>query len=98
MARSPVGAAHSNKEKNMPLDADTADVADNDVENGNGKAKRQLGPKVVYIQLREGVPKDAVVSVHTNTRTLVDAMEQAPGSSYTKMTLPQGEPRQKRNG
>ncbi len=58
-----------------------------------GAPKRDLGPKVVYIQLREGTPKDAVLSVHTNTRTLVDAMEKESGSSYVKHTLPQGEPR-----
>lgn len=56
-------------------------------------SKRELGPKTVYIQIGQNVPKDAVISVHTNTRTLVDAMEQHPGSSYVKMTLPQGEPR-----
>lgn len=65
-------------------------------DEGNGKAKRNLGPKVVYIQLAPGTPKDAVLSVHTNTRTLVDSMEQNQGSSYVKLTLPQGEPRGKR--
>lgn len=55
--------------------------------------KRELGPKVVYIQLAPGTDKSAVLSVHTNTRTLVDAMEAEQGSTYVKHTLPQGEPR-----
>ncbi len=70
---------------------DTTNTAD-EVVHTEG-SKRELGPKTVYIQLREGTPKDAVLSVHTNTRTLVDSMEQEAGSSYVKMTLPQGEPR-----
>jgi hypothetical protein len=56
-------------------------------------AKRELGPKVVYIQLAPGTDKNAVLSVHTNTRTLVDAMEREQGSTYVKHVLPQGEPR-----
>lgn len=67
-------------------------------QESNGKKQRDIGPKVVYIQLAAGTDKSAILSVHTNTRTLVDAMEQTPGSSYTKLTLPQGEPRGKRGG
>lgn len=78
-------------------DTSTDQATEGSVEAGTAKPKRDLGPKVVYIQLKEGTPKDAVLSVHTNTRTLVDSMEQNPGSSYTKMTLPQGEPRAKRS-
>ncbi len=85
MARSPHALAEVPTEgADAPTEVDT-----------NAKPKRDLGPKVVYIQLKEGTPKDAVLSVHTNTRTLVDSMEQNPGSSYTKMTLPQGEPRKR---
>lgn len=70
-----------------------ADAAESEQENSNGKSNRAVGPKTVYIQLKEGVSRDSVISVHTNTRTLVDAMEQNPGSTYVKHTLPQGEPR-----
>lgn len=70
---------------------DTTDLTE--VSTGNAKAKRELGPKVVYIQLAPGTDKSAVLSVHTNTRTLVDAMESEQGSTYVKHTLPQGEPR-----
>ncbi len=82
MARSPLAAV-----------GDTAPVEGAATESTTSTPKRDLGPKVVYIQLREGTPKDAVLSVHTNTRTLVDAMEKESGSSYVKHTLPQGEPR-----
>lgn len=83
-------AKGGNKMSDLATEMPTEQVDD------NAKAKREVGPKVVYIQLAEGTPKDAVLSVHTNTRTLVDSMEQSPGSSYVKLTLPQGEPR-KRN-
>lgn len=93
MARSPLAIAES-----APANEAVTEVT-HEQETGNEtdtKRSRQLGPKVVYIQLRDGTPKDAVLSVHTNTRTLVDSMEQQPGSSYVKHTLPQGEPRSKR--
>lgn len=82
--------------RNPTAPLDTADLASTDVANETevaAKVKRDLGPKVVYIQLKDGVSKDSILSVHTNTRTLVDSMEQNPGSSYVKHTLPQGEPR-----
>jgi len=93
MARTPLAIAES-----LPAGADAAQVeqVEQDTGNESGATKsRNLGPKVVYIQLREGIPKDAVLSVHTNTRTLVDSMEQNQGSSYVKHTLPQGEPRKR---
>lgn len=86
MARSPLAAVDVQSE-NLPEIEDVPDAT--------GTPKRNLGPKVVYIQLKEGTPKDAVLSVHTNTRTLVDAMEQNQGSTYTKHVLPQGEPRKR---
>lgn len=79
------------------VSAEDASESEQTEDAGNGKVRRALGPKTVYIQLREGTAKDAILSVHTNTRTLVDSMEQTPGSSYVKHTLPQGEPRQKRS-
>lgn len=95
MARSPLAAVESNGDtasaQNEP------DVNATEGTESHGKSARNQGPKVVYIQLAAGVDKASILSVHTNTRTLVDAMEQTPGSSYTKLVLPQGEPRAKRS-
>ena len=71
----------------------SADMAAENAPATAAKVKRDLGPKTVYVQLAEGTPKDVVLSIHTNTRTLVDSIEANPGSSYVKMVLPQGEPR-----
>lgn len=90
MARSPLAAV----EQNTDLAADQAAEGTETY----SPSKRQLGPKVVYIQLASGAQKDSILSVHTNTRTLVDAMENSPGSSYVKLTLPQGEPRGPKKG
>lgn len=93
MARSPnaLSAVDTSTEGQVEGSIEGATDAD------SKKAKRDLGPKVVYIQLKEGTPKDTILSVHTNTRTLVDSMESNPGSTYVKHTLPQGEPRNKRS-
>lgn len=88
MAKSPVAAV----EMTSDLAADTA-AEQSAATPENATRKRDLGPKVVYVQLAEGTPKDVVLSIHTNTRTLVDSIEAHPGSSYVKHTLPQGEPR-----
>jgi hypothetical protein len=86
MARSPLAAVDQSAE----LASDQAAEASSETVQSS---KRSLGPKVVYIQLSPGADKSSILSVHTNTRTLVDSMEQNAGSSYVKMTLPQGEPR-----
>jgi hypothetical protein len=92
MARSPLAAVEA---ENPTLAGDiAADQASETVQS----SKRSLGPKVVYIQLAPGTDKSMILSVHTNTRTLVDSMEQNAGSSYVKMTLPQGEPRGPKKG
>jgi hypothetical protein len=90
MARSPLAAVHE-----TDLASDQAAEATYETAQSS---KRTLGPKVVYIQLAPGADKGAILSVHTNTRTLVDSMEQNAGSSYVKMTLPQGEPRGPKKG
>lgn len=92
MARSPLAAVDD-----AAAAAAEPEVNESEGTESHGKGKgRNQGPKVVYIQLAAGTDKSAILSVHTNTRTLVDSMEQTPGSSYTKLVLPQGEPRQKR--
>lgn len=89
MARSPLAAVdHSDLATDQASEAASESV----------QSKRALGPKVVYIQLASGMDKGSILSVHTNTRTLVDAMENSPGSSYVKLTLPQGEPRGPKKG
>ena len=60
------------------------------------KERRQQGPKTLYILLAPGTDKGVILDVHTNTRTLVESMEQNPGASYVKRELPQGEPRSPR--
>lgn len=95
MARSPLAAVESNGD--VTAAQNETDVNEAGGTESHGKAARNQGPKVVYIQLAAGVDKASILSVHTNTRTLVDAMEQTPGSSYTKLVLPQGEPRAKRS-
>lgn len=92
MARSPANLA--TVDTSGELAADAAQEQTEEQGQGNGKAKgRDNGPKTVYIQIAAGTDKSSILSVHTNTRTLVDAMEQNPGSSYVKQVLPQGEPR-----
>lgn len=86
MAKIPTSTVDTSSDLSADMAAETAPA-------NVAKAKRDLGPKVVYIQLAEGTPKDVVLSIHTNTRTLVDSIESNPGSSYVKHTLPQGEPR-----
>lgn len=93
MARSPLAAV----EQNTDLATDQANEQATEGTESAG-SKRALGPKVVYIQLAQGMDKASILSVHTNTRTLVDAMENSPGSSYVKLTLPQGEPRGPKKG
>jgi hypothetical protein len=95
MARSPLAAV---EQTDGSTEAAHNEQEVNQTEGTESHAKsRNQGPKVVYIQLAAGVDKASILSVHTNTRTLVDAMEQTPGSSYTKLVLPQGEPRAKRS-
>lgn len=91
MARSPLAAV----EQNTDLATDQAQEASYETAQSS---KRNLGPKIIYVQLASGSDKSAILSVHTNTRTLVDSMEQNPGSSYVKLTLPQGEPRGPKKG
>jgi hypothetical protein len=94
MARSPLAAVDTG---DTTAAQNEPDVNATEGTESHGKSARNQGPKVVYIQLAAGTDKSAILSVHTNTRTLVDAMEQTPGSSYTKLVLPQGEPRAKRS-
>lgn len=96
MARSPTALA--SVDTNTDLATDQATEQQEGENRGVGNSKRALGPKVVYIQLAPGVDKASILSVHTNTRTLVDAMETSQGSSYVKLTLPQGEPRGPKKG
>lgn len=94
MARSPTALAAVDQNTDLATDQATEQAE----QATEGKGKRNLGPKVVYIQLAPGADKASILSVHTNTRTLVDSMEQNSGSSYVKMTLPQGEPRGPKKG
>lgn len=93
MARSPT--ALSAVDQSADLASDQAAEASSETVQSN---KRNLGPKIIYVQLANGAEKSMILSVHTNTRTLVDSMEQNPGSSYVKQTLPQGEPRGSKKG
>jgi hypothetical protein len=96
MARSPLATVESGDVHAAQSEPDVNQTDGTESHTG-GRSARSQGPKVVYIQLAAGVDKASILSVHTNTRTLVDAMEQTPGSSYTKLVLPQGEPRAKRS-
>lgn len=60
------------------------------------KQVREVGPKHVYVHVANADAKSTVLGVHTNPRSLLDAVEANPGSSYTKLMLPQGEKRERK--
>lgn len=45
------------------------------------------GPKAIYVILKEGAPKDAIVKLARKTDEVLEYLDTNPGSSYRKFLM-----------
>lgn len=73
--------AHENQERHV--DGVGAEA------NKPAKPRRPVGPKVVYVMLKDESVRDGILGIHTNPRDVMNTLENNPGSRTMKLTLPQ---------